>query len=360
MKTTQGAKESIAAACVSNRNGAGLIRRFHGAQTHRNEMLKQLASREPNAKAGRVWEPKQDGSHWGERERGQAPSRECSSIFSGLHSQIGSILLTTLLLSCTGKDVRAKVGSREITQSDLMEYSRLKSKMAGVDPLDELVKRELLANVAINKGLNKSPKVQARLKAAEREILAGAALEAELDSISDSDAKKAFEANPKLASVKQVAVAHVFFKVDSTKPDDDAQSLGRATSAWAALEGKQDFSEVAAKMSEDESTAKKGGELGVIREGEIATDLFESIAKLEPGTFTRPLKSGSGYHIFKALKPMEITSPTFDSVKAQLVAQLRKQKQTEFLETLEKQTTVKKYPDAVLSEKPVGTLEGVK
>jgi hypothetical protein len=78
-----GFQQSGAGICSSILNGAGLIRRFHREQAFQSDMLKHLTSRALKTKAGRVWEPIQDGSQWGERESGQAPRRTCDWIFNG-------------------------------------------------------------------------------------------------------------------------------------------------------------------------------------------------------------------------------------------------------------------------------------
>ena len=59
-----------------------------------------------------------------------------------------------------------------------------------------------------------------------------------------------------------------------------------------------DFAELARKHSGD-ATAKDGGDLGVLKRGELAQDIESRILALKPGEISEPYRSDLGFHIFR-------------------------------------------------------------
>jgi len=72
----------------------------------------------------------------------------------------------------------------------------------------------------------------------------------------------------------------------------------RAEELWARVRAGEDFGELAVRYSQD-PTAKEGGDLGVLKQGELATDLEGQILRLRPGEASAPYRSKLGVHIFK-------------------------------------------------------------
>src|SRR3990170_4875281 len=99
---------------------------------------------------------------------------------------LGLAMLAVLAAACTGRDVVAKVDGSKIRHADLAAFGGARKQ----DPetaLDALVDRTLLAQAAGGAGLANDPAVQARLRAAEREILAQAYLEREVAASTGED-----------------------------------------------------------------------------------------------------------------------------------------------------------------------------
>jgi peptidyl-prolyl cis-trans isomerase SurA len=59
-----------------------------------------------------------------------------------------------------------------------------------------------------------------------------------------------------------------------------------------------DFAELARKHSGD-ATAKDGGDLGMLKRGELAQDIEARILALKPGEISEPYRSDLGFHIFR-------------------------------------------------------------
>lgn len=66
----------------------------------------------------------------------------------------------------------------------------------------------------------------------------------------------------------------------------------------AGLLAGADFAELARRHSGD-ATAKDGGDLGLLKRGELDQDIERQIVSLAPGEVSRPYRSTLGYHIFR-------------------------------------------------------------
>lgn len=270
-------------------------------------------------------------------------------------SQRGIVVLCTAaaLLGCTDKDVVAKVGNREINREDLREYRRLTgaSGQSDAETLDLVIARERLVLKAKALGLSKKPEVQARLRAAHREVLAQMALAASLEGVTEEKALERYQADKESFAVRSIRVAQIVSMVPpGAKLSEVEAARSRATTAWASLLGGADFAEVARSSSEDGATASKGGELGVIREGEIPQPLFEELMELKEGGFTKPLAGPAGFHIFRALSGPERVVPEFAAIKGKIVAQLRSEAERQLREQLSQEISVKRFPERIRAE----------
>lgn len=107
----------------------------------------------------------------------------------------------------------------------------------------------------------------------------------------------------------------------ATPPDSDAawaQARERIEALAAELRAGADFAELARQHSQDPS-AKAGGDLGELARGELQPVFEEAILKLQVGEVTPPIRSASGFHLFK-LEDREELSP---QAEAQIRQQIR-------------------------------------
>jgi len=72
----------------------------------------------------------------------------------------------------------------------------------------------------------------------------------------------------------------------------------RAEEVWDMIRAGGDFAELARKYSQDPS-ARDGGDLGVLKQGELASEIEGRILRVRPGEALAPFRTGLGYHIFK-------------------------------------------------------------
>lgn len=265
------------------------------------------------------------------------------------------ILVLALVASLTGcdRDVVASAGKTRITRADLEAYLSRRGGPSGADPeaaISELGPRALLAEAGRRAGLEDDPAVKARLAASRREILAQAYLDREVAKADGEDALRArYAAEKDALTRRRVHVAHAAFLPKGQDEAARGAARSRATRAYARLVGGEAFEKVAKELSEDPATAPKGGDLGPLLDGEVDKAFFEAAAALKQGEFSQPVETAYGFHVLKALEPMERVTPTFDEVRGRLAAEARSDAQAALVEKLRKDIGLDVHPERIKS-----------
>ena len=111
-------------------------------------------------------------------------------------------------------------------------------------------------------------------------------------------------------------------------PGDEAAwqaARAQAEEVWAKVRAGEDFGELAKRYSQD-PTAKEGGDLGVLKQGELAADLEGQILRLRPGEASAPHRSTLGFHIFKLEWKESLSGEALAQAKRQIRDILLRQK----------------------------------
>lgn len=83
------------------------------------------------------------------------------------------------------------------------------------------------------------------------------------------------------------------------------------------LDSGKDFEEIAKKYSEGPN-AQNGGNLGLVKKGEMMKEIDDVISTLTPGSISDVVETPIGYHIFKVTQIVPARSKDFDSAKAEI------------------------------------------
>ena len=165
------------------------------------------------------------------------------------------------------------------------------------------------------------------------------ALEDIAKTIAVTDEKlKAFydEQKDQYTTAERRKISHILFTVNDKI--DDKTALDKAVKAKGELVSK-DFAVVAAEVSEDKLTAKKGGDLGLFNVGVMEKSFEEAASTLKLGEVSNPVKSAFGYHLIKVTELIPGETKPFEVVKAELTKAYQKaQAETAFYETGERLT----------------------
>jgi peptidyl-prolyl cis-trans isomerase C len=200
--------------------------------------------------------------------------------------------------------------------------------------LDQLVNMTLAAQAAEKEGLQKDPKVAARLELLRTQILAEAASEKFIKShpISDSELKAEYDA--------QVASIPKEYKARHILVDKDQKAV--AESVIRELKAGGDFAELAKKESKD-SSAANGGDLGWFSPQAMVKPFADAVAALEKGKFSEePVESEFGWHVILLEDVRTPEAPAFDDVKPQVEMFVQRKKLQEYLDGLRAAAKIQK------------------
>jgi hypothetical protein len=213
-----------------------------------------------------------------------------------------------------GARVVAKVGPESITEADVLAV--MGKAMPGRPPTDdakEMVLRKMvevyaMAQDARKAGLEKDPEVRKRLDDAIKITLAQSYLEymRRTKSISDAKAKKYFEGHREdFLRPEQYRLQHILLKDEETAKKVLAQ----------LKEGAITFEKLAEKESQDQMTAKRGGDLDWRSAGELDDDFEKAAFALKKGEVGDVVKTPFGWHIIKLSDFREKKPMTFEEAK---------------------------------------------
>jgi peptidyl-prolyl cis-trans isomerase D len=141
-------------------------------------------------------------------------------------------------------------------------------------------------------------------------------------------------------------ISHILFTVNDKVTDKEA--LDKALKAKSELQTK-DFPVLAAEVSDDKLTAKKGGDLGLFNVG-VMEKSFEDVASaLKLGEVSNPVRSAFGYHLITVTELVAGGLKPFDSVKTEVIQAYQKaQAENAFFEAGEKLTEMSfEHPDSL-------------
>ena len=139
-------------------------------------------------------------------------------------------------------------------------------------------------------------------------------------------------------------ISHILFMVNDKITEK--QALEKALKAKQDLASK-DFSALAAEVSDDKLTAKKGGDLGLFNVGVMEKAFEESASTLKLGEVSNPVRSAFGYHLIKVTELVPGDIKSFDSVKNEVTLAYQKaQAENAFYEAGQKLTEMSyEHPD---------------
>ncbi len=246
-----------------------------------------------------------------------------------------------------GSRVVAKVNQVDVTYDDFKTRLQLLEQERGPIPperygeiLRALVREEILYQAAVAQHIDGEASVKQRAEVARRQVIVEELLRRKVEAatqVSDDEARKAYEQNTSLFSTETVGVSHIMVKTES-----------EAEAVQAELKNGKAFAEVAKEKSQDQGSAAKGGDLGMVGRGQTEPEFEAAAFALKEGEISEIVKTQYGYHILKGGLHATTVQP-FEEVKDKLREMLGKQKQREALmatmKELEQKATTELFED---------------
>jgi peptidyl-prolyl cis-trans isomerase C len=198
--------------------------------------------------------------------------------------------------------------------------------------VDQLVNMTLAAQAAEKEGLQKDPKVSARIELLRTQILAEAASEKYIKAHPVSETEMKAEYDAQIASMpKEYKARHILVDKQET-----AESIIRELQAGG------DFSKLAKAESKD-SSAQSGGDLGWFSPQTMVKPFADAVMALEKGKYTTtPVQSEFGYHVIILDDVRSPEAPKFEDVKPQVEMFVQRKKLQEYLDGLRKTAQIQK------------------
>ena len=272
-----------------------------------------------------------------------------ASIFllTGCHSGSKSSPSSSTNQSATTQSgtVVATVNGKPIT---LAEYNYYKTTREEQTPnvklghkalLAEIVDTELLKQAALKAGMDKQPKIQARIQQDTDNILIQALLQKKFGHMKFSNAKlkKAYQkVAANMAKGKQYKARHILVKTKA-KAEKIIQQLNKGAN----------FSKLAKKDSIAPS-ASNGGELGWFTADTMVPHFAAAIQKLKKGQYTKqPVHTRFGWHVILLQNTRQAKPPTFKQIKPKLKSVLTQQALQKYVNHLRKKAAIKTHLDRI-------------
>jgi peptidyl-prolyl cis-trans isomerase C len=219
-------------------------------------------------------------------------------------------------------DTAAKAGARVVVNGVAIPQSRIdamnKELTAQGQPdnlerqnavKEELVNREILAQAAQRRGLDKSPEVQAQIDMARQAVLVRALFEHEMKQspISDADLQKQYDEFKGSMGSNEYKVSHIL--VDK---EDEAKAI------ISEINRGGDFAKIAKEKSKDPGSKETGGDLDWGPAARYVKPFSDAVQAQQKGRVSdAPVKTDFGYHVIRVddVRPLKV--PEFAELKEQ-------------------------------------------
>jgi peptidyl-prolyl cis-trans isomerase D len=122
---------------------------------------------------------------------------------------------------------------------------------------------------------------------------------------------------------EQRRAAHILIETGAESGDDEAKA--KIDEIAARVKGGEDFAAVAKEVSQDPGSANEGGDLGFAGPGVYDPAFEEALYALKEGEVSAPVRSEFGWHIIKLLGVQSPEVPSLESMRPELVRELKAQ-----------------------------------
>ena len=157
--------------------------------------------------------------------------------------------------------------------------------------------------------------------------------------VNEADLKTYYEQNAqRLSSAEERRASHILIASPKSAPAAERQkAAAKAAELLAAVKKAPDsFADVARKNSQDPGSAANGGDLDFFARGAMVKPFEDAAFGLKKGDLSAVVESDFGYHIIKLTDIKTSKQRSFDEMKPELEADLKKQQaQKKFAETAE-------------------------
>jgi len=147
-------------------------------------------------------------------------------------------------------------------------------------------------------------------------------------AVDAADVKKQYDANvQQYSKAEERAVSHILIavKADGSEADRAAAKKQADDLLARAKANPAKFGDLAREFSKDPGSAQQGGDLGTFARGTMVKAFEDAAFAAKPGDIVGPVQTEFGWHVIKVTGVNAGHVQSFDDVKAQIEADLKKQ-----------------------------------
>lgn len=252
-----------------------------------------------------------------------------------------ALLTLGLMAGCSKEEKLAGVDGRAVTQAEFDAFLKFKRHRAEDEKrrsalLDQYLEREALAAAIDKEPLLDKALIVAELNEFRKEMLIARYFETFLkDKVSQDAVRNYYNTHAADYEEKQVRVAHILIRTNPKMSEPERKAkLTTAQEAYSKIHKGEAFDKVAEQYSQDKVSAKKGGDLGWIKQGAIDKNFSRTAFELEEGTVSEPVETPFGFHVIKVLSAPRTVKRPFEAVAGDIGYQLRNKAKKAELERL--------------------------
>ena len=179
--------------------------------------------------------------------------------------------------------------------------------------------------------------------------------------VDEADILQMYEDNPdRYRQPGSRSVSHILLSVSPDAVDAQIDQVRRSASEIVArARGGESFASLAEVNSDDKGSAKRGGELGVIRPGTMVKPFEDAVFEMVEGEISEPVRTQYGFHVIRLDRITESTVQSLDQVRSEIKAEVRRLRAEEQFNELAEilGSTVFEQPDSL---EPAADYLGVK
>ncbi len=220
------------------------------------------------------------------------------------------------IATVNGREIPAVYG--DMAKQNLLSQGAPNDANLAARAREALINQELLSRAAVDKGLDKNPKLVAAMEMLRREQLAKAYLEdyVKTHPVSEAEIKAEYDQAKTSAGASEYKARHILVKTEA-----------EAKAIIAQLNKKVAFDKLAKEKSLDKPSAKNGGDLGWNVPGVFVKEFGNAMKSLKKGEVTQaPVQSQFGWHVIKLDDMRPTKFPALDEVKPQVRQQLEQKR----------------------------------
>ena len=186
--------------------------------------------------------------------------------------------------------------------------------------------------------------VQAELNEFRKEMLISRYFEKFLkEKVTDQAVRNYYNTHAGDYEERKAHTAHILIRTNRKMKEPERKAkLTTAQEAYSQIRSGKDFGEIAKEYSEDKVSAKKGGDLGWLKEGSIDPRFSKTVFELEPGAVSKPFETPFGFHIVRLIEGPKVVKRPFDAVAGDIRYQLRNKAKKAELERLMAKAKIEK------------------